>query len=54
MDILLPKNREQKVLANDPLFIPEGYDKSFAELGEDIKKPKFRTEHVPFVSSLNI
>lgn len=21
----------------DPLFIPEGYDKSFAELGEDIK-----------------
>lgn len=21
----------------DPLFVPEGYDKSFAELGEDVK-----------------
>ena len=28
------KNINSKV---DPLFIPEGYDKSFAELGEDIK-----------------
>ena len=31
------KNRGTEGFGYDPLFIPEGYDKSFAELGEDIK-----------------
>lgn len=30
--------RGEKGFGYDPIFIPEGYDKTFGELGEDIKK----------------
>jgi XTP/dITP diphosphohydrolase len=34
---ILTEKRGEAGFGYDPLFVPEGYDKSFAELGEDIK-----------------
>jgi XTP/dITP diphosphohydrolase len=34
---ILTEKRGDAGFGYDPLFVPEGYDKSFAELGEDIK-----------------
>jgi XTP/dITP diphosphohydrolase len=34
---ILTEKRGEAGFGYDPLFVPEGYDKSFAELGDDIK-----------------
>ena len=35
--LIAPEKRGTQGFGYDPVFIPEGFDKTFAELGEDIK-----------------